>query len=114
MNYKSLEDVDTVAQLKEDSRERPVIIFKHSTRCSISSMALSRLERAWNEQEMKGTDVFFLDLIRYRDVSRTIAESFQVAHQSPQLLLIRNGQCVYDTSHMGISYRALKDELERL
>ena len=114
MNYKSLEDVGAVAQLKESSRERPVIIFKHSTRCSISSMALSRLERAWNERDMEGTDVFYLDLIQHRDVSQQVAESFQVPHQSPQLLLISNGQCVYDTSHMGISYRALKDQLQQL
>lgn len=114
MNWKSLEDVGTVAQLQENSRERPVIIFKHSTRCSISSMALSRLERAWNEQEMENADVFFLDLIRHRDVSQKIAASFQVPHQSPQLLLIHNEKCVYDTSHMGISYRALKEQLAQL
>ncbi len=114
MNWKSLEDVGALAQLQEKSRERPVIIFKHSTRCSISSMTLSRLERAWNEQEMEGADIFYLDLIRHRDVSQKVADSFRVPHQSPQLLLIHNGQCVYDTSHMGISYRALKEQIDQL
>lgn len=114
MNWKSLEDVGTVAQLQETSHERPIIIFKHSTRCSISSMALSRLERAWNEQEMESADAFFLDLIHHRDVSQKIAESFQIPHQSPQLLLIHHEKCVYDTSHMGISYRELKKHLDQL
>ena len=114
MNWKPLEDVGTVAQLQEKSRERPVIIFKHSTRCSISSMTLSRLERAWNEQEMEGADIFYLDLIRHRDVSQKVTELFQVPHQSPQLLLIHNEQCVYDTSHMGISYRSLKEQVDQL
>jgi bacillithiol system protein YtxJ len=114
MNWKSLEDVGTVTQLQEKSRKRPVIIFKHSTRCSISSMALSRLERAWNEQDMEGADIFYLDLIRHRDVSQKVAESFRVPHQSPQLLLIRNEQCVYNTSHLGISYRALKEQIDQL
>ena len=114
MNWKSLEDVGTLAQLQEVSRKRPVIIFKHSTRCSISSMALSRLERAWNDQEIADADAYFLDLIRHRDVSQKVAESFRVPHQSPQLLLIRNEQCVYDTSHMGISYRELKAQLSQL
>lgn len=111
MNWNRLESVAAVEQLKKDSHNHPVVIFKHSTRCSISSMALSRLERAWNEQEMQGIDVYFLDLIRYRDVSQHVAESFRIMHQSPQLLLIRDGECVYDTSHVGISYQTLKGQL---
>ena len=111
MNWTPLESIAEVEQLKIDSHDHPVVIFKHSTRCSISSMALSRLERAWNKQEMQGVDAFFLDLIRYRDVSQHIAESFRIMHQSPQLLLIRNGECVYHTSHVGISYQTLKGQL---
>ncbi len=114
MNWKPLNDVGAVARLQENSHQRPVVIFKHSTRCSISDMALNRLERAWNEQEMEGTDAFFLDLIRHRDVSQEVADSFQIAHQSPQALVIYQGKCVYDTSHMGISYRALKEQLAQL
>ena len=74
-------------------------------------MALNRLERAWNAQEMQGAEAYFLDLIRHRDVSQQVAESFGITHQSPQILLIHKGECVYDTSHMGISYPALKDQL---
>ena len=111
MNWTPLESIATLEQIEKDSHERPIVIFKHSTSCSISSMVLNRLERSWNEQEMQGTDTFFLDLIRHRDVSQQVAESFRIMHQSPQLLLIHKGECVYDTSHMGVSYQALKDQL---
>lgn len=111
MNWNSLDSVAALEQLKQDSHQRPIIIFKHSTRCSISSLALSRLEQAWDEQEMEGIAPFFLDLIRYRDVSQQVAKTFGVTHQSPQLLLIRNGECVYTTSHVGISYQTLRGRL---
>ena len=101
----------TLEQLTKDSYERPIIIFKHSTRCSISAMALNRLERAWNGEEMQEAEAYFLDLIRHRDVSQQVAKSFGVAHQSPQLLLIHQGTCRYDASHLGISYQTLKSEL---
>ena len=111
MNWKPLESIDTLQQIEKASHEQPVVIFKHSTSCSISSMALNRLERSWKEDEMHGTPAFFLDLLRYRAISQQVAESFNVAHQSPQLLLIHKGECVYDTSHMGISYQTLKNQL---
>lgn len=111
MNWKTLQDAATLKELENASHEHPIVIFKHSTSCSISSMALNRLERAWDAQEMQETEAYFLDLIRYRDVSRQVAESFRVEHQSPQLLLIHKGECVYDASHMGVSYQALKSQL---
>ena len=111
MNWKPLESTAALQTLENESHEHPILIFKHSTSCSISGMALNRLERAWNDQETQGTEAYFLDLIRYRDVSRQVAESFRVEHQSPQVLLIHKGECVYNTSHMGISYQALKDQL---
>ncbi len=111
MNWNPLESIAAVDQLKKDSYDQPIVIFKHSTHCSISGMALSRLERAWNEQEMQRVNVYFLDLIQHRNVSQHVAESFQIVHQSPQLLLIRDGECVYDTSHVGISYQTLKGQL---
>lgn len=74
-------------------------------------MVLSRLERDWNEEEMAGVSIYFLDLIRYRDVSQQVAESFGVTHQSPQALIIHGGTCVFDASHMSVSYRTLKSQL---
>jgi bacillithiol system protein YtxJ len=91
------------AQLDEiilQSRERPQVIFKHSTRCSISSMAKSRLERAAYFPDI---NYYILDLIQHRNISQKIAEDFHVHHESPQILLIKDGSCVYDESHSGIN-----------
>lgn len=78
------------------------LIFKHSTRCSVSSMAKRSFERDW---DVISTDVnlYFLDLISHRDISAYIAETFQVHHESPQLLLIKDGECILDSSHGEIS-----------
>ncbi|RUA37047.1 MAG: bacillithiol system redox-active protein YtxJ [Bacteroidetes bacterium] len=108
MNWNRLDKIDTLDKIIEESKENPVVIFKHSTSCSISAMALNRLERSWNENEMSEVKAYFLDLISYRDISNAVAEKFGVMHQSPQVLLIKNGECVYDDSHMGISYQNLK------
>lgn len=75
-------------------------IFKHSTRCSISSMVKSRLEKASPSGDV---DFYYLDLIAHRALSNKVAETFNVYHESPQILLIRNGECIYDESHLGIS-----------
>ena len=78
------------------------IIFKHSTRCSISLMAKRRFEMDW-ESLPDNIPVYFLDLIKHRDISNQIAEDFQVYHQSPQLLLIKDGECILDLSHGQVS-----------
>jgi len=78
------------------------LIFKHSTRCSISMMAKRTFERYWDVVP-DHVSLYFLDLISYRDVSAYIAETFQVHHESPQILLIKNGECILDASHGDIS-----------
>ncbi len=78
------------------------IIFKHSTRCSISAMAKRSFERDQNVIPSE-VNFYFLDLINHRDVSAYIAETFQVHHESPQLLLIKDGDCILDASHSDIS-----------
>ncbi|GAA4845509.1 bacillithiol system redox-active protein YtxJ [Algivirga pacifica] len=105
MDWNSLTSVEQLQEIKEISKNEKVLIFKHSTRCSISAMALNRLERAWKEETP--IKPYLLDLISYRDVSNQVAQEFAVDHQSPQVLVIENGICVYDTSHMGISYNAV-------
>ncbi|MEO5647421.1 MAG: bacillithiol system redox-active protein YtxJ, partial [Chitinophagaceae bacterium] len=86
--------------IKEQSKSTPQVIFKHSTRCSISSMAKSRLERSSEPENM---DFHYLDLIAHRSLSTKIADEFNVYHESPQVLVISNGECIYDESHSGIS-----------
>ena len=98
MNWVKLDNKNQLEEVKTLSEKQPVLIFKHSTRCSISSTSLNRLERAWKTDEIKP---YFLDLIAFRDISNQIAEEFSVEHQSPQVLLIGQGKCVYHTSHPG-------------
>lgn len=108
MNWNRLDNKELLDEIIEESKENPVVIFKHSTSCSISAMALNRLERSWQESEMTEVKAYYLDLIAYRDISNAVADKFGVMHQSPQILLIKNGECVYNDSHMGISYQSLK------
>lgn len=108
MNWNRLDSIEIIDKIIEESKDKPVVIFKHSTSCSISSMALNRLERSWNESEMSEVKAYYLDLISYKDISNAVADRFEVMHQSPQVLLIKDGECVYDDSHMGISYQNLK------
>ncbi len=111
MNWKSINTIQDLEEAKAASNHRPVVIFKHSTRCSISNMVLNRMERSWNQAEMEGIEACFLDLIQNRQLSQAVAQEFQVHHESPQLLLIKDEKCIYHTSHMGISYQALKEQL---
>lgn len=94
--------LDEIVQLSET---KPTIIFKHSTRCSISSTALSRLERAWDAAE---TPAYYLDLIAYRPISSAIAEKFDIEHQSPQVLVINQGKCSYSATHWDIAMDEIK------
>ncbi|MFL9482607.1 bacillithiol system redox-active protein YtxJ [Chitinophagaceae bacterium LWZ2-11] len=107
MNWIPLTSEDKLKDIKEKSFSVPQLIFKHSTRCSISSMAKSRLERGDAPADV---DFHYLDLIAHRNISNAIAEAFQVAHESPQILLIKNGDCVYDESHSAINMDDIAEE----
>lgn len=109
VNWTELTDVAQLMEIEALSNEKPVVIFKHSTRCSISRMALKQFERDYDLNET--VDAYFLDLIAHRDVSNEIASKFNVYHESPQLILIRNGKAVYDVSHSDINAEALKSKV---
>ena len=107
MEWQKLTQIEQIENLVEESKTQPVVIFKHSTSCSISSMAKMRLERSEQPGDIK---FYYLDLIRYRNVSNKIADMFEVYHESPQVLLIKNGECVYDESHNGISMDEIAEQ----
>lgn len=111
-NWKNLQSIDQLEQLINDSHDKPVAIFKHSTRCSISSMAMDRLQRQWDDAEASEMDFYYLDLISHRDVSNEIAQKLEVMHQSPQVIVIKNGKASYHNSHMGISYKDLISQIK--
>lgn len=114
MNWIHLDSEEKLAEATTASQTKPVVLFKHSTTCSISNTALNRLERNWNSEDVAETQAYYLDLLSYRQLSRQIAEKFQVEHQSPQVLIIQNEKSVYDTSHFDINYPTIKTEIEKL
>lgn len=109
INWTELTDIVQLMEIDAISNEKPVAIFKHSTRCSISRMALKQFEREYDLNEV--VDAYFLDLIAHRDISNEIARKYNVYHESPQLILIKNGKAVYDVSHSDIDAEALKSKI---
>lgn len=110
MRWNDLTQPSDVQTLTELSFREPVVVFKHSTRCSISSMAKARLDR---EEHWDQGQFFYLDLLKHRDISTAIAENFDVHHESPQVILLSKGECVYDASHNAITVSELKEQLDR-
>lgn len=108
MQWKNLTDIDQLNEIKKDSGYS--VIFKHSTRCSVSLMAKRGFESDWNAIP-ENTPLYFLDLIAHRDISAQIAELFQVHHESPQVLLIRDGECILDASHSDISAEEIAENI---
>lgn len=104
MSWQELTSLPQWAEVLQESWQTPVAVFKHSTRCSISSMAKSRLEREWQGNE-PNFPVYYLDLIAHRDVSNAIAADLGVEHQSPQLIVLKDGKPVYYGSHNMIQAR---------
>ncbi|AIG30577.1 general stress protein [Flavobacterium psychrophilum] len=100
VNWKPLSDLGQLNEIKDLSHEKTVVIFKHSTRCSVSRMVLKQFE---NEYKLENKlALYFLDLLEHRDISNEIANSFGIVHQSPQLIVIQNGVAVYNASHESI------------
>ena len=113
LDWKSLKTLDDLEAAIQRSYEVPVGIFKHSTRCSISAVALSRLERGWDFEEEQAPEMYYLDLIAYREVSNAVASKLGVHHESPQLILIKDGQDIYDASHSEITVAEIHEVLEQ-
>ena len=107
MEWIHLTDEEQLRNITEKSKEKAQVIFKHSNRCSISSVALQRLQKGKQPGEI---EFYFLDLIRYRPLSNKIAEVFNVRHESPQVLVIKNGQCIFNESHLGIDMHDIIDQ----
>jgi bacillithiol system protein YtxJ len=108
MKWSELKSERQIDEIRKESKENRILIFKYSSRCSLSQLALNRLERNWKETEMPGVKPYFLDLITYREISNRIAHEFEVEHESPQVLLIENERSILDQSHMEIDYQGIK------
>jgi bacillithiol system protein YtxJ len=108
-DWTPLTNLGQLNEIIDLSTEKPIAIFKHSTRCSISRMALKQFENEFDLQDKIA--IYFLDLLNYREVSNEIANRFNVMHQSPQILLIKDGKAIYHDSHSDIEAENLKQYL---
>ncbi len=109
LNLESEDDLEEIISVSFSDKKLSVAIFKHSSRCAISTMAKARLSTKWNFDEE--LPIYLLDLIVHRNLSNLIAQKFKVEHQSPQILLIKNGVCIFNASHLNISVREIKSVL---
>ncbi len=107
VGWKPLTDEEQLNEIITESVQKPVAIFKHSTRCGVSRMTLKQFENEYDLQDK--ITPYFLDLLENRSLSDAVAHRFNVTHESPQLLLIRNGNPVYVASHGDI----FADDLKR-
>ncbi|MEN9523868.1 MAG: hypothetical protein RL065_2245 [Bacteroidota bacterium] len=110
MNWLQLTDEIQLDSIITESFNKPQVLFKHSTRCSISRMALSKTERNW-EFTTEQVSPFYLDLLEHRNISNAIANRFIIEHQSPQMLLIKDGKCIFSSTHNEINPLDLKEFL---
>ncbi len=99
--WKPLTAASQLDEIVELSKTKTVLLFKHSTRCGISRMVLSRFEESFADNE-EAVVFYYLDLLNFRAISDEVAIRFQVMHQSPQLLVFKNGVCMSQGSHYEI------------
>ncbi len=110
MNWNILDSEEQLKQLVDNSKSSPQLILKDSKTCSISAFATERLHQSWDEE--LPIDVWEVDVIADRPLSQEIAARFNIQHESPQVLLIRDGQCTYTTSHLDIRPEVIEAQLE--
>ena len=108
MNWENISSLNQLNQVlintqQEDSEY--ALFFKHSPRCEISSMVLRRFESSW---DISNINVFMVNVLSQRDASNELAQQFQIRHESPQVLLVKNGKLLYTASHGDISVADIK------
>lgn len=107
-----LESLEQLEEVVKTTNETPILLFKHSTRCSISSMALHSFERDWSTGDSL-CKLYFLDLLAHRPVSNEIAAITGVQHQSPQAIVLKGSEVVYEATHSSISARSIESILRK-
>lgn len=105
-NLTQMEELDALVTI---SKTQPVAIFKHSTSCGVSKMVLKRLQRDFNLEMAAHVQLYFLDLLAYRPISKAVAQKLEVTHESPQLLIIKDGKAVFHASHQDITFDSIQE-----
>jgi len=109
IEWKTLDKLEQLEDIQDHSFTNVQVIFKHSTTCPISHMAKSRVESDW---DLENITPYYLDLKQFRDVSNTIESKWSIEHQSPQIILIKDGKAIYDESHLDITIAQLHKVLQ--
>ena len=109
IKWAQLESSKQLEDLIQNSTAKPQLIFKYSSRCDLSYTMLNRLENDWQPNETDNIDTIFLDILSARELSNSVENKFGIRHESPQVLVIKNGECIYDDSHMRINYNRIKE-----
>ena len=108
MNWTKLTSEAELIDIVKKSHTEPQIIFKHSTRCGTSYLVKENLE---DSDLPEKTEFHLLDLISHRSLSDQIAKLFTVRHESPQVLVIKDGICIYNKAHSGIRIQGIINQL---
>ncbi len=109
MDWHPITEISQLDDIYKESFEVPCLIFKHSTTCPISFAAKMRVDDFDSNQS--NVKSYFLDLLQFRQISNAIAETFKVHHESPQIILIKDGECIYDESHLDITVSELISQI---
>ena len=104
-NFFRIDDRATLDNLINDSKQKPVIVFKHSNACSISS-------RAYREMEKVDSQVNILEVQSAREISRELANLTGIRHETPQVIVLRDGKAVWNASHFGVTAEDVKKAVE--
>jgi bacillithiol system protein YtxJ len=111
VNWIPLKSLDQLEEINQISNKEAIVIFKHSTRCGISRMVIKSFEKQFDDT-MSTLKVYYLDLLNYRELSSEVGFKYQILHQSPQLLVIKNEIAVEHASHYDITTIDLKAYLD--
>ena len=111
LEWKHLVHSNQLQEILEQSENTPQLIFKYSSRCGLSDMMLRRMEEQWESEGLNGIEPLFLDILSYRSISNAIEHQFDVLHESPQILVVKQGECVYSASHTRINLEEVKSYL---
>ncbi len=109
IHWKALNMQHQLQEIIRESFNQIIFIFKHSTWCHTSSLAKMRLEDNWARELSTLTEIYLLDVFKNRDLSNEVANLFQVHHESPQILLIQDGECFHDASHLDITVEEIRE-----
>jgi len=113
VHWKDLQQMSDLAIIDGISSNKPVMIYKHSTRCGVSLTVKRNLEKSWNSELEQLLEPWYLDLLNHRDISNEIAKRYGIGHESPQILVIRNGKCIFDASHGEVEMDEVQKLLEK-